>query len=124
MLIDRAKRFRGKAVILALNKVDKLPSPNYCRYSKRSNNEFPFAAMVPISALKGDGTDRLVEEILKVLPKPMASSCVCQSSRGRAAMSPIWNDFHEQRVIRIEKFFELFDGLRCRLSSASRLCGR
>ena len=69
MLIDRAKRFRGTAVILALNKVDKLPKSKLLPILEAFNNEFPFAAMVPISALKGDGTDRLVEEILKVLPE-------------------------------------------------------
>src|SRR6266699_4052044 len=69
MLIDRAKRFRGKAVILALNKVDKLPKSKLLPILEAFNNEFPFAAMVPISALKGDGTDRLVEEIFKVLPE-------------------------------------------------------
>lgn len=69
MLIDRAKRFRGSAVILALNKVDKLPKSKLLPILEAFNKEFPFAAMVPISALKGDGTDRLVEEILKVLPE-------------------------------------------------------
>src|SRR5256886_13894791 len=69
MLIDRGKRFRGKAVILALNKVDKLPKSKLLPILEAFNNEFPLAAMVPISALKGDGTDRLVEEILKVLPE-------------------------------------------------------
>jgi GTP-binding protein Era len=68
-LIDRAKRFRGKAVILALNKVDKLPKAKLLPILEAFHKEFPFAAMVPISALKGDGTDRLVEEILKVLPE-------------------------------------------------------
>ena len=69
LLLDRAKRFRGKAVILALNKVDKLPKAKLLPILEAFHKEFPFAAMVPISALKGDGTDGLVEEILKVLPE-------------------------------------------------------
>jgi len=69
LLIDRAKHFRGKAVILALNKVDKLPKAKLLPILEAFHKEFPFAAMVPISALKGDGTDGLVEEILKVLPE-------------------------------------------------------
>ncbi|HLK06054.1 MAG TPA: GTPase Era [Candidatus Acidoferrum sp.] len=69
MLIDRAKRFRGKAVILALNKVDKLPKTKLLPILEAFNKEFPFAAMIPISALKGDGCDDLVNEILKVLPE-------------------------------------------------------
>jgi GTPase len=69
LLIDRAKRFRGKAVILALNKVDKLPKAKLLPILEAFSKEFPFAAMVPISALKGDGCDRIVEEILKLLPE-------------------------------------------------------
>lgn len=68
LLIDRAKRFRGK-VILALNKVDKLPKSKLLPILDAFQKEFPFAAMVPISALKGDGLDGLVEEILKLLPE-------------------------------------------------------
>src|SRR5258707_2056628 len=68
LLIDRAKRFRGK-VILALNKVDKLPKSNLLPLLDAFNKEFEFSAMVPISALKGDGCDALVEEILRVLPE-------------------------------------------------------
>jgi GTP-binding protein Era len=68
LLIDRAKRFRGK-VILALNKVDKLPKAKLLPILEAFNKEFEFSAMVPISALKGDGCDALVEEILKVLPE-------------------------------------------------------
>ena len=68
LLIDRAKRFRGK-VILALNKVDKLPKSKLLPILDAFQKEFPFAAMVPISALKGDGLDELVEEILKLLPE-------------------------------------------------------
>jgi GTP-binding protein Era len=69
LLIDRAKRFRGKAVLLALNKVDKLPKAKLLPILEAFNKEFPFAAMVPISALKGDGCDRIVDEILKLLPE-------------------------------------------------------
>lgn len=69
LLIDRAKRFRGKAVILALNKVDKLPKSKLLPILEAFHKEFPFGAMVPISALKGDGCDKLVEEILKLLPE-------------------------------------------------------
>jgi len=68
LLLDRAKRFRGK-VILALNKVDKLPKTKLLPILDAFQKEFPFSAMVPISALKGDGCDALIDEILKVLPE-------------------------------------------------------
>jgi GTPase len=69
LLIDRARRFRGKAVILAFNKVDKLPKSKLLPILDVFTKEFPFAAMVPISALNGDGVDELVQEILNVLPE-------------------------------------------------------
>jgi len=68
MLLERAERFRGKA-ILALNKVDRVPKAKLLPLLDVFNKAFPFAALVPISALKGDGCDTLVAEILKNLPE-------------------------------------------------------
>lgn len=68
LLLERARRFRGK-VILALNKVDRLPKPKLLPLIETFAKAFEFAAIVPISALKGAGCDRLVEEILKYLPE-------------------------------------------------------
>lgn len=60
----------GKRSILVLNKIDKvkekhllLPLIEY--YSK----EYEFAEIVPISALKGDAVDNLLEQIVKHLPE-------------------------------------------------------
>jgi len=68
ILIDRAKRFGGK-VILALNKVDKLPKAKLLPLMASFSKEFAFAAMVPISALKGGGCEELLKEILLLLPE-------------------------------------------------------
>ena len=68
LLIDRAKRFQSK-VILALNKVDKLPKAKLLPMLEAFRKAFPFAAMIPISALKGDGINELVAEILNQLPE-------------------------------------------------------
>jgi len=68
LLIDRAKRFGGKT-ILALNKVDKLPKAKLLPMLDSFRKEFEFSAMVPISALKGDGCDHLLREILNLLPE-------------------------------------------------------
>jgi len=68
LLIDRAKRFAGK-VILALNKVDKLPKAKLLPMLESFRKAFPFTAMIPISALKGDGIDELGQEILNHLPE-------------------------------------------------------
>jgi GTP-binding protein Era len=68
LLLDRATRFPNKT-ILALNKVDRVPRPKLLPLLDAFSKAFPFAALVPISALKGDGCDALVNEILKQLPE-------------------------------------------------------
>ena len=68
MLLERAERFRGKT-ILALNKIDRVPKPKLLPLLEAFNKAFPFAALVPISALSGEGCDALVAEILKNLPE-------------------------------------------------------
>ena len=68
MLLERAERFRGKT-ILALNKIDRVPKPKLLPLMAAFSQAFPFAALVPISALKGEGCEALVEEVLKNLPE-------------------------------------------------------
>ena len=68
LLLQRAQRFRGKT-ILALNKVDQLPKPKLLPLIEAYSNAFDFAAVVPISALKGTGCEDLLNEILKQLPE-------------------------------------------------------
>jgi small GTP-binding protein len=68
LLLEKAKRFRGKT-ILALNKVDRLPKPKLLPLIDAFAKAFEFAAIVPISALKGHGCEELLEEILKQLPE-------------------------------------------------------
>ncbi len=67
LLLQKAERFRGKT-ILALNKVDRLPKPKLLPMIDAFNKAFDFAAIVPISALKGAGCDELVEAIFRELP--------------------------------------------------------
>jgi len=68
LLLEKAKRFAGKT-ILALNKVDKLPKQRLLPLMEAFGKAHPFAAMVPISALKGDGCEDLLREIMKLLPE-------------------------------------------------------
>ena len=68
LLLQKAKRFRGRT-ILALNKVDRLPRPKLLPLIESFSKAFEFSAIVPISALKGDGCDGLLDEILKQLPE-------------------------------------------------------
>jgi len=68
MLIERAKRFDGRT-ILALNKVDKAAKNKLLPMMEEFRKAHPFVAMVPISALKGDGCDELLAEAMKLLPQ-------------------------------------------------------
>jgi len=64
MLLEKAQRFPGKT-ILALNKVDAVPKPKLLPLIERFRKEFDFAAIVPLSALKGTGCNELLGEIFR-----------------------------------------------------------
>jgi GTP-binding protein Era len=68
LLLEKAKRFQGKT-ILALNKVDGLPKEKLLPLIEAFSKAFEFAAIVPISALKGDGCKDLLGEIVRLLPE-------------------------------------------------------
>lgn len=54
-------------VILVLNKIDKISDEQIIYKINEYKDEYPFAEIVPISALKKDNTNRLIEVILKYL---------------------------------------------------------
>lgn len=56
-------------VILALNKVDQLDKSQLLPLITWYSNLYSFATVVPISALRGDGTDLLVQELVRLLPE-------------------------------------------------------
>jgi GTPase len=68
LLLEKAKRFEGKT-ILALNKIDRIPKPKLLPLMDAFSKAFPFAALMPISALRGDGCEELLEEVFKNLPE-------------------------------------------------------
>jgi GTP-binding protein Era len=68
LLLQKAKRFEGKT-ILALNKIDRIPKPKLLPLMDAFSKAFPFAALMPISALRGDGCEELLEEVFKNLPE-------------------------------------------------------
>ncbi len=55
-------------VILILNKVDLLEKERLLPMIKSYTELFPFHGIMPLSALTGEGTDDVVEEILQILP--------------------------------------------------------
>jgi GTP-binding protein Era len=68
LLLSKAKRFRGKT-ILVLNKVDRVAKEGLLPLIEQFSRVFEFAAIVPISALKGGGLEELQMEILRILPE-------------------------------------------------------
>lgn len=56
-------------VILALNKIDLVRKSRLLPIIDRYRTAHDFAAIVPVSALTGDGVDRLEREILQCLPE-------------------------------------------------------
>jgi len=68
MLLEKAQRFPGKT-ILVLNKVDAVSKPQLLPLIDRFQKELDFAAIVPVSALKGTGLDALLHEIFRLLPE-------------------------------------------------------
>jgi GTP-binding protein Era len=55
-------------VILALNKVDRVPKPQLLPMMQQLNEARSFSALVPVSALKGEGLSELLGEVIARLP--------------------------------------------------------
>lgn len=66
-LILKSLKKIEKPVILVINKIDTGPKENVLPLLGSYGRQYPFAAMIPISALKGDGMERLLEELKKWL---------------------------------------------------------
>ena len=62
-------RDAGKKAILVLNKIDKLKEKGgLLPLIESYADEYEFAEIIPVSALKGDAVDNLVDQIVKHLP--------------------------------------------------------
>ena len=58
-----------KPTILIINKVDLIPKEKILHIIENYKNEYNFSSVIPISALKNDGTKVVLEEIEKILPE-------------------------------------------------------
>lgn len=66
-IIEQARKDQ-KPVILIINKVDATAREKSLPLIKAYDDAFKLDAYIPLSALKGDGIDRLLEEIVALLP--------------------------------------------------------
>ena len=87
-VLDLLKRSQA-AVLLVLNKVDRIHKPRLLPLIQRYAKSFAFKAIVPASALTGDGEQDLLREIVAALPEgdPLypADYLTDQTERGLAA---------------------------------------
>lgn len=117
LVLEKARRFRGKT-ILALNKVDGLPKQKLLPLIEAFHKAFEFAAIVPISALKGTGCDELLGEIMRLLPEGEAyfpeDQVTDQPERFLAAeivrekaIQAMYHEMPYALAVKVEKFEEL-----------------
>jgi GTP-binding protein Era len=66
-IIEQLKKV-NTPVILVINKVDTVKREQLLGYIDAYRKELDFAEIVPVSALKNDNTDVLIEQIMKYLP--------------------------------------------------------
>jgi GTP-binding protein Era len=66
-VLDVLRQAKARA-ILALNKIDQVRKPDLLPLMESYARNFDFRAVVPVSALKGDGLDGLEREIVAALP--------------------------------------------------------
>jgi GTP-binding protein Era len=87
-VLELLRRAKSNA-ILALNKTDRIHKPRLLPLMQHYAGAYPFQAMVPISALTGDGQDALEREIVSALPEGEAlypaDYLTDQTQRGLAA---------------------------------------
>jgi GTPase len=65
--VERAQKFRGKRFLL-LNKVDRIPKGNLLPLIDKAAKLGQFDEIIPISALKGEGVDALLEKLIEHAP--------------------------------------------------------
>lgn len=68
IILDKIKESK-KPCILVINKKDLVKKEELLKIISLYKDEYDFKAVIPISALKNQGTEELVEEILKLLPE-------------------------------------------------------
>lgn len=58
-----------KPCILVINKIDLVQKDTLLKLMKIYNEEYNFKAIVPVSATKNDGVEKIIEELVKLLPE-------------------------------------------------------
>lgn len=70
-IIEQLKKVKAP-IILVMNKIDTVKKEELLQYIDAYRKQIDFAEVVPVSALKADNTDVLIEQIMKYLPYGLA----------------------------------------------------
>jgi len=87
-LILKSLRVTKKPTLLLINKIDRGPKEMLLPIIESYRQRYPFDAIIPISALKGDGIEELVEELR--LRRLIAAPVWIAISRLISIHSPPW----------------------------------
>lgn len=68
-ILEILRKIKNTPVFLVINKIDTVPKENILEIISFMTKEMAFADIIPISALKSDGTMILLEGLRKVLPE-------------------------------------------------------
>ena len=68
LILEKIKESK-KPCILLINKIDLVKRENLLKLIDLYKDEYNFTSIIPISALKSDGTENIIQEIKKVLPE-------------------------------------------------------
>ncbi len=69
LIIEKLKESKNKNVILIINKIDLVQKEKLLELISLYSNEFNFKAVIPISAITGENTNKILDEIEKYLPE-------------------------------------------------------
>ena len=67
LILDRIKEVK-KPTILVINKIDLVKKESLLNLISKFNEQYDFSAVVPISAEKKEGVEKVLDELLKIMP--------------------------------------------------------
>ncbi len=115
-------RAAGYPIVLAVNKIDRVqPKERLLPLLQDLAERHPFAAIVPVSALRGENLERLIEAVVQLLPQAApafpAEQVTDRSERFLAAevireklMLALHDEVPYGIAVEIERFEETLDG--------------
>ena len=67
LILDRIKEVK-KPTILVINKIDLVKKESLLNLISKFNEQYDFSAVIPISAEKKEGVEKVLDELLKIMP--------------------------------------------------------